>query len=267
MSMMYGNATQRRLEVTLRRKAVEKRAARDARRLAGIPEPRPPYRPHKPYKTSGRDHKTFYGVKVQVGFIAALLITIGFLHAPIRQGPEVFDVTLGEQELIAMEEITQTRQDVPPPPPPRPPVPVAVADDLILEDEELNLDATLEIDDFLADIPPPPVQLVSDVEEEEPEIFVVVEEAPVMIGGLAALARELRYPDLARKAGVEGRVTVQFVVDENGTVLEPVVLRGIGAGCDEEAIRVISQMKFEPGRQRGRAVKVRMATSVNFRLT
>ncbi len=267
MPSIFGSATQRRLDVTLRRQSIEKRAARDARRRAGIPEVRPPYRPHKPYKSSGRDHKTFYALKVQTGFIVALLIMIGLLRSPIYQGPALFDVALADQELIAMEEITQTRQDVPPPPPPRPPVPIAVADDILLEDEVLNLDATLDVDDFLAEVPPPPVRLASAVEEEEPEIFVVVEDAPVMIGGMAALARELKYPRLAQKAGLEGRVTVQFIVDENGDVQEPFVLRGIGGGCDEEAVRVISKMKFEPGRQRGKAVKVRMAMGVNFRLT
>jgi protein TonB len=182
-------------------------------------------------------------------------------------GKEALEITLAEQELIVMEEITQTRQEQPPPPPPRPPVPVEVPDDVILDDDVLNLDATLDLDEFITDLPPPPPPSVEEEEEEEPEIFIVVEQPPVLVGTLADYMKQVKYPEMARKAEIEGRVTVEYVVDEQGNVTDPVVLRGIGAGCDQEALRVVSLMKFEPGRQRGRPVKVRMATGVNFRLS
>ncbi len=171
---------------------------------------------------------------------------------------------MAQQETIVMEEILQTRQELPPPPPPRPPVPIAVSDDTIVEDDELNLDATLDIADAVIELPPPPP---AEVIEEEPAFFVVVEEPPVMIGGLEALNQAVKYPQFAIQAQVEGRVTVQYIVNEQGDVTEAVVLRGIGAGCDDEALRVIRLMKFVPGRQRGTAVKVKMASVVNFRLT
>jgi protein TonB len=267
MSSKFGSPTARRLDVTVRRRKAERRAQREAARRAGIPETFPPYHPHQPYKASGRDHRTFYYVKVQTGFVVGLLLIISLLQSPFYAGAGVFEVDLAQQEIITMEDIQQTRQDLPPPPPPRPPVPIEVADDVVLDDEELNLDATLDIDEFIADIPPPPPPPEVNDEEIEPEIFIVVEEQPVMIGGLAALSKALRYPEMARKAQVEGRVTVQFVVDENGDVQDPFVLRGIGAGCDEEALRVIKLMKFKPGRQRGRAVKVQLATMITFQLT
>ena len=102
--------------------------------------------------------------------------------------------------------------------------------------------------------------------DEDAEIFLVVEDMPWPVGGMAGIQQRINYPDIARRAGVEGRVIVQFVVGENGNVHDPSIVRGIGAGTDEEAIRVIRGTEFTPGRQRGRAVPVRMSWPVTFRL-
>jgi len=99
-----------------------------------------------------------------------------------------------------------------------------------------------------------------------PDVFVIVEDMPELIGGLAAVQNNIRYPEIARKAGVEGRVFVTFVVDEQGNVVNPRVKRGLGAGLDEEAIRLISQAKFTPGTQRGHPVPVRMELPITFRI-
>ncbi len=97
------------------------------------------------------------------------------------------------------------------------------------------------------------------------EEFAVVERMPELLGGLASIHRAVRYPALAKKAGIEGRVIVQFVVDEQGRVVDPVVVQGIGAGCDEEAIRAVRRARFRPGTQRGTPVKVKMSLPVLFR--
>ncbi len=101
---------------------------------------------------------------------------------------------------------------------------------------------------------------------ESEEIFVVVEQMPELIGGLESIQREMRYPETARRAGIEGRVYVQFVVDEEGNVAYPRVTRGIGGGADEEALRVVSQAKFRPAMQRGMPVKVHYTLPIFFRL-
>ncbi len=106
---------------------------------------------------------------------------------------------------------------------------------------------------------------VSDLVEDE--VFVVVEEMPELVGGLEAIQKQIRYPEIAKKAGVQGRVIIQFIVDETGRVTDPRVVRGIGSGADEEAIRAVQAAKFLPGRQRGRAVKVQMTMPVTFRLS
>jgi len=98
------------------------------------------------------------------------------------------------------------------------------------------------------------------------DVFVVVEQMPTLIDGIAGIHSRLRYPDIAKLAGVEGRVTVQFVVNERGEVENPIVMRGIGAGCDEAALAAVRDAKFTPGMQRGEPVKVRMTLPVTFKL-
>ena len=110
----------------------------------------------------------------------------------------------------------------------------------------------------------------ASVEREAPAVhkepFVVVEQMPELIGGLSSVQEQLRYPELARKAGVEGRVVVQFIVDEGGRVQQPRIVRGLGAGLDAEALRVVRQVRFTPGHQRGEAVRVKMSLPITFRL-
>ncbi|MFU8862046.1 MAG: TonB family protein [Cyclonatronaceae bacterium] len=98
------------------------------------------------------------------------------------------------------------------------------------------------------------------------DVFVVTEQMPEIIGGIESIMQSIRYPEMARRAGIEGRVIVQFIVDEEGNAIYPQVVRGIGGGADEEALRVISQAKFRPGYQRGRPVKVQFSIPVVFRL-
>lgn len=169
-----------------------------------------------------------------------------------------------------MQEITQTEQIERAPLPPRPPVPVEVPNDYVIEDEPLNLDASLDLNEALtvSDAPPPPPEPTQDdaADEASDEIFIAVEESPTLIGGQQAIYDELRYPIAARQAGVQGRVIVQFVVDENGNVINPQVLRSPHSLLSEEALRVIQLAKFTPGRQRNRPVKVQMALPITFRL-
>ncbi|PWN06613.1 TonB family protein [Rhodohalobacter mucosus] len=98
------------------------------------------------------------------------------------------------------------------------------------------------------------------------DFFVVVEDMPELIGGLETLQRNIRYPQMARRAGIEGRVYVQFVINEQGEVEDPQVIRGIGGGADEEALRVVREAKFKPGMQRGRPVRVQYSLPIFFKL-
>ena len=110
------------------------------------------------------------------------------------------------------------------------------------------------------------------VEEEAPEeLFLFVEEMPAFPGGDQALLRyigkNLKYPRKAQNIGVEGKVFLTFIIDEKGKVSDVAVVKGIGAGCDEEAIRVVSSLpQFSPGKQRGIPVKVKMMLPISFKL-
>ncbi|MEZ4701312.1 MAG: TonB family protein [Rhodothermales bacterium] len=207
-----------------------------------------------------------YGLALPAGLILALGIVLIAFRIPYNPtgGYTIVEV---RQELVALEEIQQTRQELPPPAPPRPPVPIEVPNDVLLESEDLSLDAALDLDEALLDVQPPlPAPPPAEVVEEEPEIFVAVEQMPEMIGGVASLMKDVTYPEMARKASVEGSVIVQIVVDEEGMPRDPVILRSASELLDEAAVKAVMLQRFKPGRQRGRAVKVKMAIPVIFRL-
>jgi protein TonB len=103
------------------------------------------------------------------------------------------------------------------------------------------------------------------------KIFTIVEEMPVFPGGEKALSkfikRNLSYPDDAKKNGVQGKVYVTFVVDAMGKIRDAKVMRGIGSGCDEEALRIVNAMPaWTPGKQKGKAVNVKFVQPFNFLL-
>jgi len=215
----------------------------------------------KKRKNPEADLRSYYTVFTQIGLLITLVIFIIAVKVEITSSP-IQEYVLGEQEIIEMEEIIQTQHIETPPPPPRPPVPVAVPDDEIIEDIDFQIDAELTLGGPL-DLPPPPPQ---EEEDDGEDFFVVVENMPELIGGLAELQSRIRYPEMARRAGIEGRVYVQFIVNERGEVENPQVIRGIGGGCDEEAIRAVSQAQFRPGMQRGRPVRVQYSLPIVFRL-
>lgn len=174
-----------------------------------------------------------------------------------------------EEEIIPITE--QPEQAAPPPPPVAPPIAetlTIVEDDADVEETTI---ATSEETNQAVEIKYVPVA----VEEEEPEeqtIFEVVEQMPEfpnggMAGLMQYLSKNIKYPTIAQENGTQGRVTVQFVVNRDGSIVDAKVLRGVDPYLDKEAIRVISSMpKWKPGMQRGKAVRVKYTVPVMFRL-
>lgn len=121
-------------------------------------------------------------------------------------------------------------------------------------------------------LPPPPAPVAPEpVQEETEEIFTVVEDAPEFPGGQAELMKYLsssiRYPEIAVENGIQGRVTVQFVVERDGSATQVEVIRGVDPSLDKEAIRVVKEMpKWKPGKQRGKPVRSKFTLPVQFRL-
>lgn len=160
----------------------------------------------------------------------------------------------------------------PPPPPPKQNLEVfelkEVEDEVLIEDLELNLDMEMTEDLAVEDVVYE--DIVMEVEEEKvEEIFQVVETWPEPVGGMASfyqyVADNLQYPEAARRLNISGMVFVQFVVEKDGHITDVKVVKGIGAGCDEEAVRVVSSAPdWHPGKQRGMPVRVYRTVPIRF---
>lgn len=121
--------------------------------------------------------------------------------------------------------------------------------------------------------PPPPAPVGPAVVEPEDtdEIFTIVEEPTEFPGGMPELmkwlSKNIRYPEIAQDNGIQGRVTVQFVVERDGSVSNVTVARGVDPALDKEAVRVVQTMpKWKPGKQRGKPVRQKFLLPVHFRL-
>ncbi|MDZ7717905.1 MAG: energy transducer TonB [Balneolaceae bacterium] len=221
---------------------------------------------HKIRTEPKKNLRNYYTIFLEIGLIGALLILTVLTKVHFSTG-ETEMPNLQEQEAVEMEEIVQTKQEIKVPPPPRPPVPVAVPNDEIVEDVNIDINAELDFNQQLELPPAPPKQAdEGDKEDEEEEFFVLVEQMPELIGGIQSLQEKIKYPEMAIRANIEGRVYVQFIVNEKGEVENPRIIRGIGGGCDEEALRVVKTAKFKPGLQRGRPVRVQFNLPIIFRL-
>lgn len=238
--------------------------------VPGMPLQRPerPRASRRPEKTAGADLKAQYRTTVLVGFVLSLALLVALTFVDFRTGAEQETFVFEQQEIVEMQEIQQTQQIERVPLPPRPTAPVEVPNDQVIEDEPIDFDASLDLNVALdvPTAPPPPPLEEEEVTDDSDEIFVIVEERPELVGGMQAIYDEIRYPAVMRQAGVQGRVIVQFVVDENGDVVDPVVLQSPHSMLSNEALRVMQLVKFTPGRQRSQAVKVQMALPVIFQL-
>ncbi len=175
---------------------------------------------------------------------------------------------LGALQLDNLEEEVIPPSATPPPPPPPPPAPTTVLE-IVEDDEEIE---EVEIEDTEVD-EQTVVEIIEQPEEtvEETQIFTIVEEMPQFPGGetelFKYLGKAIKYPQMAQDAGISGVVYVTFEVDKDGKVKDVKVLRGIGGGCDEEAIRVVKAMpKWSPGKQRGKPVRVQYNLPIRFTL-
>ena len=94
----------------------------------------------------------------------------------------------------------------------------------------------------------------------------MVENMPGPIGGMFAIQEKIKYPEIAKRAGIQGKVIIQAFIDENGNVVHAKILNGIGGGCDEMAVDAVKKTKFNPGTQNGKPVKVQVTIPIVFKL-
>lgn len=134
---------------------------------------------------------------------------------------------------------------------------------LALNSCELHEDTTDPAEPSVSETPDhPPSPPAPDT-----EVYDVVEQPPEPIGGLESIYNNLSYPELARRGGIEGKVIVQFVVDENGEVTEPEVLQDIGGGTGEAAMEALKSTEWKPGKHQGERVPVRFRVPIRFQLS
>ena len=210
---------------------------------------------------------------VEIGLVISLGITLFAFEWTSKE--TTVSVLEDTTEVLIEEEIIPITQETPPPPPAAPKIPVLsdqidiVDDEIEIEDDmfmNLEDDASLgvEIMDY--------VEVEEEVVEEEAIPFQLVEEKPSFQGGDANkfskwVNQRLEYPEIAKENGVQGRVTLQFTVEKDGTVTKIKVLRGVDPSLDKEAVRVVSMSpKWTPGKQRDRAVPVTYTFPVIFQL-
>ena len=220
----------------------------------------------KSQQASLEDKKIIY---VLMGFVFVLslcYVALEWTEQEVTKYEVMDDEFLFEEEV----EIQQTTQETPPPPPPP-----AVQEVEVLNVVEDNVETeSIEInteDDKEEVVIAAPVEAPEEEEEEE-VIFVVVESMPEFPGGQQALFKYLsenvKYPVIAQENGIQGRVICQFVVNKDGSIVDIEVIRSGGdPSLDKEAVRVIKSMpKWKPGKQRGKAVRVKFTVPVSFKL-
>lgn len=211
----------------------------------------------------------------EIGFVVALIaIYFAFNWSSTEKEVATLETEVANVEVEDMVPITQ---ETPPPPEAAPKIPILsdqidVVDDNIKVDDNMfqNLEddanSGVEIMDYIESAPE------EETVEEESIPFQLVEEKPSFNGGDANefskwVNSKLVYPEIAKENGVQGRVTLQFTVNADGTVSNVKVLRGVDSSLDKEAVRVVSSSpKWKPGKQRDRAVKVTYTFPVIFQL-
>lgn len=239
------------------------------------------------------DIRNKYGKHVAVAALIALVV-VAFVLAY----PSIAEWIKGQQEAEVKDLKTVKYTDLAPPPPidknvPPPPkldvpppvkkiikfLPPKVTEKEVVEEEEMptieevkqndvgpeNVEGTGEV------IFDEPVAEVAKPESDEDVVFMVVEQPAEFPGGMEAmmkfLQKNMKYPAVARRMGIEGSVFVSFVVDREGKISDLQVIKGISAECDQEAVRVIKLMpSWKPGKQNGRAVKSRFVLPIKFKL-
>ena len=221
----------------------------------------------KSEKASLEKDKLIYALMGLVFVLSLVFVALEWTEREVTKYEVTDTEFLFEEEV----EIQQTSQETPPPPPPPAVQEVevlnVVEDNVETESIEVNTEDDKEAEVVIAAPVEAPVE-----EEEEEVVFVVVETMPEFPGGQQALFKYLsenvKYPVIAQENGIQGRVICQFVVNRDGSIVDVEVVRSGGdPSLDKEAIRVIKSMpKWKPGKQRGKAVRVKYTVPVNFKL-
>jgi len=224
----------------------------------------------KSSKASLEDRRSIFLLMGFVAVLAFVYIAFEWTQVEVTIYESVSLEAVVEEEI----EIIQTIEALPPPPPPDIPEVIEVLN--VVEDDvetaEIIIDSEDDKDKEVVIRAPVTTYTSGAYSEEDTEVvFMVVETMPGSPGGDAALLKYLqdniKYPVIAQESGIQGRVICQFVVNRDGSIVDVEVVRGVDRSLDAEAIRVVQSMpKWMPGKQRGKAVRVKFTLPINFRL-
>lgn len=219
-------------------------------------------------KTKKADLTGKHALFMVTGLVLSLTATLIAFEWKSYDSGELMNLGLLTDEFDKLMEIPPTVQPQRKPPVIQQPKLIEIPDEEeVIEEIDFTLDVTLTEDQIIEDL------TFDDnlPDEEAEEVFIWVEEQASFPGGPKAwgkfLNKNFKYPRNAARMNIEGKVHLSFVVDKNGVISDIEVIRGIGGGCDEEAIRVLSNSpRWNPGKQRGNAVKSKMAIQIHFEL-
>ena len=212
-----------------------------------------------PLKTTKADLIGKYKLHLKISFILSIsLLILAFKFSPMPG--KIEQVKVGNDEIIKITEIDPTTQKPKVPEPPKAPEIIAAdlneqIEDIILDNNEIDLSKDLGKPNPFIDKPVLP---------EEPPTFMWSEVMPEPIGGLAAIQSKVKYTEIAKRIGVEGRVIIEATIDITGDVIDAEIIRGLGFGLDEQALSAVRNTRFSPGLQRGKPVKVKMNIPIKF---
>ncbi len=211
---------------------------------------------------------------IQLGLIIALSVVIFAFEYKTYDSSES---TMVQREAIQeVEEVVMATQEEAPPPPPED-VPQAettefeIVDDNKTIEREFNISSFQQTSNVSASVSKVEIKVEEEEVQEEKTIFTVVEQEATFPGGNEKLgeylAKSIKYPQQAKETGTRGKVMLTFVVERDGSITDIKVLRDIGSGCGEEAKRVVKEMpKWQPAKQRGKAVRQQFVLPVSFNL-
>ncbi|MBP6977829.1 MAG: energy transducer TonB [Bacteroidales bacterium] len=215
------------------------------------------------------------GILIQTGLIIALALTLMALEWKQHERKEI--VFLSRENIGIIDEVVIQTGHKEQPSLPSLPEQTSILQrvgDRDIVDDDVRVNAEIDENIPMDENGGSGVEMGTGVAEEginEDEVFMVVEESPSFPGGDAArmlyLQKNIQYPPEARKNNIQGTVYIIFVVESNGYISGVKVLKGIGGGCDEEAIRVVKKMPtWNPGKQRGKPVRVLINMPIRFAL-
>ncbi len=226
----------------------------------------------EPKKTPKADLANKSFLFFNIGLVISLGLAIMAFNYKVYDDTSAKDLRTAHKIADEMIEPPVTEQ-LPPPPAPQLEQPQLIEvpnEKKIEEDIKINMDIETHMDKVVVEVHvAPPV--VEEEKEDPHQIFIVVEETAVPVGGMTAfydyVLEKLKYPAQARRMDIEGKVFVEFVIEKDGSITDVKAIKGIGAGCDEEAVRVVSESpKWKPAKQRGKSVRQRMVLPITFKM-